>query len=78
MQGNLSHAAAKRGNLDGALAHGLAIRRLAARAGRVVEVRTGLQISYVHLWRGEVLLRVGRSSSTQRRLQRSMIGACRS
>ncbi len=42
------------GDLDGALAHGLAARRLAARAGPATEVRTGLTVAFIYLRRGEV------------------------
>ena len=42
------------GDLDGAMAHGLASRRLAARAGPATEVRTGLTVAFIYLRRGEV------------------------
>ena len=54
LQGNSGLRLSKLGDLDGALAHGLASRRLAARAGPATEVRAGLAITYIYLRRGEV------------------------
>ena len=54
IHGNQSHSLAHHGNLDGALAHGLAALRLAARAGPSIEARVAIAITYVRIWRGEL------------------------
>ncbi len=52
--GNLAFVDAQAGNLDAALAHGLAAVRVAAVASPWTRTRTDCTLAYMHLWRGEL------------------------
>jgi DNA-binding CsgD family transcriptional regulator len=54
LRGNLALAAAYAGDLDAALAHGLAQRRVAAQGGPWTRTRSACDLAYIHVWRGEL------------------------
>ena len=56
LHGNVSFALMNQGDLDGALAHQLTARSLAARAGPLTETRVVIGLAHVHLRRGDLVL----------------------
>ncbi len=54
MHSNMGFFEAELGDLDAGLAHELAALRVAARGGPLTRVKVACDLTYVHLWRGEL------------------------
>jgi DNA-binding CsgD family transcriptional regulator len=68
LHGNLAYHEAFRGNLDAALAHGLASLRLAERCRIDTQARFARGLGFIHVWRGEL-------SATRRLLEQYKLTA---